>query len=282
MAVIMDGRALARSYKERIAAKAAAMSRPPALAVVLVGDDPASRTYVTNKEKDCAACGILSEEFALPADTKETDLLNLLAELNSRPDLDGILVQLPLPEGISEEKVIAAINPSKDVDAFHPYNVGLITAGLPLFLPCTPAGILAILDRYSIDAAGKHCVVVGRSNIVGKPMALLLLARNGTVTVCHSQTPDLPAVTRSADILVTAVGHRNLITASMVKEGVVVVDVAMNRDENGKFCGDVVFDEVAPKASFITPVPGGVGPMTRVMLLENTLTAARLHGKAAK
>ncbi|MDD4715129.1 MAG: bifunctional 5,10-methylenetetrahydrofolate dehydrogenase/5,10-methenyltetrahydrofolate cyclohydrolase [Oscillospiraceae bacterium] len=280
MAVIMDGRALARSYKERIAAQTAVMSHPPALAVILVGNDPASRTYVTNKEKDCAECGIISKEYALSVDTKEEDLLSLLEKLNRQPEIDGVLVQLPLPAGISEDKVIAAINPSKDVDAFHPYNVGLIATGNPQFLPCTPAGILALLDAYSIEIAGKHCVMVGRSNIVGKPMSLLLLGRNGTITICHSQTPDLPHITRMADILVTAVGRRDLITGSMVKEGAVVVDVAMNRDENGKFCGDVLFDEVMPKTSFITPVPGGVGPMTRIMLLENTLTAARLHGKA--
>ena len=277
MAIIMDGRVVAKNLKARIATKAATMKRAPGLAVVLVGDDPASRLYVTNKRKDCTECGIRSEEHTLPATIKEEELLSLLEELNQREYIDGILVQLPLPPGISEEKVIAAIDPSKDVDAFHPFNVGQITTGHPTFLPCTPAGIISLLDNYSIDLEGKHCVVVGRSNIVGKPMALLLLRRNGTVTICHSHTPNLAEITREADILVSAVGHPGLITGEMVKEGAVVVDVAMNRDENGKFCGDVVFSEVEPKASYITPVPGGVGPMTRVMLLENTLTAARLH-----
>lgn len=277
MAIIMDGRVVAKNLKARIAAKAATMKRVPGLAVVLVGDDPASRLYVTNKRKDCTECGIRSEEHTLPATTKEEALLSLLEELNQREYIDGILVQLPLPPGISEEKVISAIDPSKDVDAFHPYNVGKITTGNPIFLPCTPAGIISLLDSYSIDPDGKRCVVVGRSNIVGKPMALLLLSRNGTVTICHSHTPNLAEITREADILVAAAGHPCLITGEMVKEGAVVVDVAMNRDENGKFCGDVVFSEVEPKASYITPVPGGVGPMTRVMLLENTLTAAQMH-----
>jgi methylenetetrahydrofolate dehydrogenase (NADP+)/methenyltetrahydrofolate cyclohydrolase len=277
MAIIMDGRVVAKNLKARIAAKAATMKRVPGLAVVLVGDDPASRLYVTNKRKDCTECGIRSEEHTLPATTKEAALLSLLEELNQREYIDGILVQLPLPPGISEEKVISAIDPSKDVDAFHPYNVGKITTGNPIFLPCTPAGIISLLDSYSIDPDGKRCVVVGRSNIVGKPMALLLLSRNGTVTICHSHTPNLADITREADILVAAAGHPGLITGEMVKEGAVVVDVAMNRDENGKFCGDVVFSEVEPKASYITPVPGGVGPMTRVMLLENTLTAAQMH-----
>jgi methylenetetrahydrofolate dehydrogenase (NADP+)/methenyltetrahydrofolate cyclohydrolase len=277
MAIIMDGRLVAKNLKARIAAKAATMKRTPGLAVVLVGDDPASRLYVTNKRKDCTECGIRSEEHTLPATTKERALLSLLEELNQKEYIDGILVQLPLPPGISEEKVISAIDPSKDVDAFHPYNVGKITTGNPVFLPCTPAGIISLLDSYSIDPDGKRCVVVGRSNIVGKPMALLLLGRNGTVTICHSHTPDLADVTKEADILISAAGHPGLITGEMIKEGAVVIDVAMNRNENGVFCGDVVFSEVEPKASYITPVPGGVGPMTRVMLLENTLTAAQMH-----
>ena len=277
MATIMDGRVVAKNLKARIKTKAATMKRAPGLAVVLVGDDPASRLYVTNKRKDCTECGIRSEEHTLPANIREEELLSLLEELNHREYIDGILVQLPLPPGISEEKVIAAIDPNKDVDAFHPYNVGRLTTGHPTFLPCTPAGIIALLESYSIDLQGKHCVVVGRSNIVGKPMALLLLRNNATVTICHSHTPNLSALTRQADVLVTAAGQRGLITGDMVKDGAVVVDVAMNRDETGAFCGDVVFSQVEPKASFITPVPGGVGPMTRVMLLENTLTAARLH-----
>lgn len=279
MAVIIDGREMAKKEKIRIAAEVAAMEEKPGLAVILVGDNPASRLYVNNKKKDCAECGIRSEEYSMPASTTEEELLALLDQLNKKEEIDGVLVQLPLPAGISEEKVIAAIDPSKDVDAFHPFNVGRITTGNPVFLPCTPAGIMRLLDDYGIDPEGKKCVVVGRSNIVGKPMGLLLLERNGTVTTCHSHTPHLSKFTKEADILVAAAGQRGLITGEMVKEGAVVIDVAMNRDENGKFCGDAVFSEVEPKASYITPVPGGVGPMTRVMLLQNTLTAAKMRKK---
>ncbi|MCD7803360.1 MAG: bifunctional methylenetetrahydrofolate dehydrogenase/methenyltetrahydrofolate cyclohydrolase FolD [Clostridiales bacterium] len=281
-ATIMDGKALAAKWKENIKTQVAALSQRPGLAVILVGNDPASRVYVTNKEKDCAQCGIYSEEFALPAEIGQKALLELIDELNRRPEIDGILCQLPLPRGYDydEEQVLQAIDPRKDVDAFHPYNVGRIMIGDYTFLPCTPAGVMALLDEYGIDPAGKRCVVVGRSNIVGKPQAMLLLHRHGTVTICHSRTPDLGSITREADILVSAVGKRNLITADMVKEGAAVIDVAMNRDENGKLCGDVDFAPVAEKAAYITPVPGGCGPMTRVMLLQNTLAAARAHGKA--
>ncbi|MCD8383785.1 MAG: bifunctional methylenetetrahydrofolate dehydrogenase/methenyltetrahydrofolate cyclohydrolase FolD [Clostridiales bacterium] len=281
-ATIMDGKALAAKWKENIKTQVAALSQRPGLAVILVGNDPASRVYVTNKEKDCAQCGIYSEEFALPAEIGQRALLELIDELNRRPEIDGILCQLPLPKGYDydEEQVLQAIDPRKDVDAFHPYNVGRIVIGDYTFLPCTPAGVMALLDEYGIDPAGKRCVVVGRSNIVGKPQAMLLLHRHGTVTICHSRTPDLGSVTREADILVSAVGKRNLITADMVKEGAAVFDVAMNRDENGKLCGDVDFAPVAEKAAYITPVPGGCGPMTRVMLLQNTLAAAKTHGKA--
>lgn len=281
-ATIMDGKALAAKWKENIKTQVAALSQRPGLAVILVGNDPASRVYVTNKEKDCAQCGIYSEEFALPAEIGQKALLELIDELNRRPEIDGILCQIPLPRGYDydEEQVLQAIDPRKDVDAFHPYNVGRIMIGDYTFLPCTPAGVMALLDEYGIDPAGKRCVVVGRSNIVGKPQAMLLLHRHGTVTICHSRTPDLGSITREADILVSAVGKRNLITADMVKEGAAVIDVAMNRDENGKLCGDVDFAPVAEKAAYITPVPGGCGPMTRVMLLQNTLAAARAHGKA--
>lgn len=280
-ATIMDGKALAAKWKENIKTQVAALSQRPGLAVILVGNDPASRVYVTNKEKDCAQCGIYSEEFALPAEIGQKALLELIDELNRRPEIDGILCQLPLPRGYDydEEQVLQAIDPRKDVDAFHPYNVGRIMIGDYTFLPCTPAGVMALLDEYGIDPAGKRCVVVGRSNIVGKPQAMLLLHRHGTVTICHSRTPDLGSITREADILVSAVGKRNLITADMVKEGAAVIDVAMNRDENGKLCGDVDFAPVVEKAAYITPVPGGCGPMTRVMLLQNTLAAARVHGK---
>lgn len=281
MAIIIDGKALAAKCKNEIKEQVSALKQRPGLAVILVGNDPASRVYVTSKEKDCAQCGIYSEEFALPADAGQKALLELIDALNQRPEIDGILCQLPLPKGYGydEQEVLMAIDPRKDVDAFHPYNVGRIMIGDYTFLPCTPAGVMVMLDEYGIDPAGKRCVVVGRSNIVGKPQAMLLLHRHGTVTICHSKTPNLGEITREADILVSAVGRRNLITADMVKEGAAVIDVAMNRDENGKLCGDVDFEAVSQKAGWITPVPGGCGPMTRVMLLQNTLAAARSHGK---
>lgn len=278
-ATVIDGKALAAKCKARIKLQAEGLARRPGLAVIIVGNNQASRTYVNHKEKDCAECGIYSEEYALLEDADPRDLFALIEVLNGRADIDGILVQLPLPPQFDEKQVIEAIAPGKDVDCFHPYNVGRLMAGEPGFRPCTPAGVMEMLDEYGIDPAGRHCVVVGRSNIVGKPQAVLLLQRDATVTICHSKTPDLGAVTRQADILVSAVGRRGLITADMVKEGAVVIDVAMNRNDEGKLCGDVCYAEVAEKASYITPVPGGVGPMTRVMLLENTLTAARMHGK---
>lgn len=281
-AVVIDGKALAAKRKAQVAQQVKQLKKRPGLAVILVGDDPASRVYVTSKRRDCEECGIYSEEFALPAQTGQKALLELVDALNQRPEIDGILCQLPLPKGYDydEQEVLLRISPEKDVDAFHPTNVGKIMIGNYDFLPCTPAGVMAMLEEYNIDPAGKHCVVVGRSNIVGKPQAMLLLHKHGTVTICHSRTPDLGAITRQADILVAAVGKRGLITADMVKPGAVVIDVAMNRNEAGKLCGDVDFDAVAEKASYITPVPGGVGPMTRAMLMENTLTAAKLHGKA--
>lgn len=271
----LDGKALAAKIKERVRAEAESLPRKPGLAVVLVGNDPASRVYVTSKRKDCEECGFYSEEYALLEDTSQEELLELVETLNARADIDGILVQLPLPKHLDEEAVIQAIDPTKDVDGFHPMNAGNLLIGRPGFLPCTPAGVMDLLNEYGIDPAGKRAVVVGRSNIVGKPMALLLLRRNATVTVCHSRTPDLAEHCRQADILIAAVGRRGLITADMVKEGAVVVDVAMNRDENGKLCGDVDFAAVAEKAAYLTPVPGGVGPMTRAALMENTLLAAK-------
>lgn len=276
-AIRIDGTALAAKVKARCAAEAKGLARKPGLAVILVGDNPASRVYVNAKRKDCEECGFYSEEYALLAQTTQEELMELIQTLNERTDIDGILVQLPLPEGLDEEQVLLAIDPSKDVDGFHPYNVGELTIGAPTFLPCTPAGVMEMLREYEIDPSGKHCVVLGRSNIVGKPMALLLLHANGTVTVCHSRTPDLKAWTTQADILVSAVGKTGLITADMVKEGAVIIDVAMNRNDQGKLCGDVCYEEVAEKASYLTPVPGGVGPMTRAMLMSNTLTAAKLH-----
>jgi methylenetetrahydrofolate dehydrogenase (NADP+)/methenyltetrahydrofolate cyclohydrolase len=249
----------------------------PGLAVVMVGGDPASAVYVRNKHKACLDVGIVSYQIEFPEDITEDELLKKIDELNADDKVNGILVQLPLPSGINEEKVIERISPDKDVDAFSPANVGGILVGKYSFLPCTPAGIMALLDHYGIEIEGKNCVVVGRSNIVGKPMALLLLEKNGTVTVCHSRTRNIKEITGNADILVVAVGRAGFITSDMVKPGAVVIDVGINRDENGRLCGDVDFAEVSKIASFITPVPGGVGPMTITMLMENTLCAAKLH-----
>lgn len=278
MATILDGKALSAQCKEAIRKQAeelAAKGCRPGMAVVLVGENPASKVYVRNKEKDCQECGIYSAMYHLPAETTEKELLELLDTLNHDPSIHGILVQLPLPKQINSQHVIEAIDPAKDVDAFHPTNVGYLTQGMPRFAPCTPAGIIKLMEAYNIDPAGKHCVVIGRSNIVGKPMALLLLQRNGTVTICHSGTKNLKDQTLQADILISAVGKTGFVTEDMVKEGAVVIDVAMNRNAEGKLCGDVDYAAVSQKASAITPVPGGVGPMTRVMLLENTLTACR-------
>ena len=274
-AVIMDGKALAEKVKAQIREKASKLRRQPGLAVILVGDNPASQVYVRNKERDCAQCGIMCYDYHLPQDATQEDVLELVEKMNNYGAVDGILVQLPLPEQIDERVVLEAIAPDKDVDAFHPENVGRIMQGQAYYKPCTPAGVMEILHEYGIDPAGKHCVVVGRSNIVGKPMAMLLLHENATVTICHSRTPDLKAQCRQADILVSAVGKTGLITADMVKPGAVVIDVAMNRNEAGKLCGDVDFAAVSQVASYITPVPGGVGPMTRAMLMENTYKAAK-------
>lgn len=279
MAQILDGKALAKKIKEQVAAEAAALPRRPGLAVLLVGENPASQVYVRGKEKDCEECGILNLGRKLPVDTSEEELLGIIAQMNADPAVDGILVQLPLPKHIDEGKVLRAISPAKDVDCFHPENVGEMMVGDPICWPCTPYGVMELLREYGISAAGKHCVVLGRSNIVGKPMTLLLLRDNGTVTVCHSRTPDLKEQCLQADILVSAVGKTNLVTADMVKDGAVVVDVAMNRNEAGKLCGDVDYAAVAEKASYITPVPGGVGPMTRAILMKNVLAAAKDHQK---
>lgn len=278
MATILDGKALSAQCKETIRKEVeelAAKGCRPGMAVVLVGENPASKVYVRNKEKDCQECGIYSAMYHLPEETTEKELLELLDALNHDASIHGILVQLPLPKQINSQRVIEAIDPQKDVDAFHPINVGYLTQGMPRFAPCTPAGIVKLMEAYKIDPAGKHCVVIGRSNIVGKPMALLLLQKNGTVTICHSGTKDLKAQTLQADILISAVGKTGFVTEDMVKDGAVVIDVAMNRNAEGKLCGDVDYAAVSQKASAITPVPGGVGPMTRVMLLENTLTACR-------
>ena len=277
MAVYIDGKALAAKVKARVREEAAKLPRKPGLAVILVGENPASKVYVAGKEKDCTECDIVSFPYKLSAETSREELLSLIAELNAKEEVDGILVQLPLPKHLDGREVINAIAPDKDVDCFHPVNVGKMSIGEPAFLPCTPAGCMEMLKEYKIDVRGKRCVVLGRSNIVGKPMTMLLTAADGTVTTCHSRTEDLPSITREADILVSAIGKTKFVTADMVKEGAVVIDVAMNRDENGKLCGDVDFDAVAPKTNYITPVPGGVGPMTRAMLMQNILTAAKAH-----
>ena len=279
-AMIIDGKKIAAETRAEIAAqveeqKAAGVT--PGLAVIIVGENPASQVYVRNKHKACGEVGMYSEVIEMPGDTTEETLLAKIAALNADETIDGILVQLPLPKHINEDNVINAIRPDKDVDAFHPINTGKIMIGNPDFLPCTPAGVMVMLKKSGIDITGKNCVVVGRSNIVGKPMAMLLLGANGTVTVCHSKTKDLAAVTREADILVVAIGRADFITGDMIKEGAVVIDVGMNRREDGKLTGDVDFASAAERASYITPVPGGVGPMTITMLLQNTLTASKLH-----
>lgn len=278
MAVILDGKAVSAKIRVQLKIEVEQLKQQgivPGLAVVIVGDDQASQTYVRNKEKGCEEIGIHSEKYALPAETTQDELLLLVDKLNKKADIDGVLVQLPLPEHIDEKAVIEAISPKKDVDAFHAANVGKIMIGDYQFLPCTPAGIMELIKETGIEIAGKECVVIGRSNIVGKPMAMLLLHQNGTVTICHSCTKNLAEVTRRADILVAAVGKANFVTADMVKQGAVVIDVGMNRNENGKLCGDVDFAAVEPKCSYITPVPGGVGPMTISMLLKNTITSAK-------
>ena len=280
MATIIDGKAISAAVRADVAAEVAALKEKgivPGLAVIIVGDDPASRVYVNNKKKACAEAGIYSEEFALPADTTQDELLALVESLNNRSDINGILCQLPLPAQLDEKAVIAAISARKDVDAFHAANVGHIMIGDYNFLPCTPAGVMELLHRAGVAVEGKNCVVVGRSNIVGKPMAMLLLHENGTVTICHSKTKNLKEICAGADILVAAVGRPKFITADMVKPGAAVIDVGMDRDENNKLCGDVDYAEVSKVAGCITPVPGGVGPMTIAMLLKNTVMAAKMQ-----
>ena len=273
---LIDGKKVSAGIKKQVAAETGKLQQQtgkvPGLAVVLVGNDPASAVYVKNKNKTCETMGFQSFSHTLSADTEEKELLKLIADLNANPEVNGILVQLPLPDHINEQKVLEAIDPKKDVDGFHPVNVGTLTSGGDALAPCTPAGIIEMLDFYKIGIEGKHAVILGRSNIVGKPMASLLLKRHATVTICHSRTRDLPAVARSADILVAAIGKPRFVTPEMVKEGAVVIDVGINRVD-GKLVGDVDFDKVAEKAAFITPVPGGVGPMTIAMLMKNTLKA---------
>ena len=280
MATIIDGKMLSLKLKEEMKGRIAQMKEEgivPKLVVVLVGNDSASQVYVRNKHKSCGEVGIESEVITMPEETTQQELLEVVERLNQDNSVDGILVQLPLPKQIDEKTVLRAIRPDKDVDGFHPVNVGLLSIGDECFAPATPSGIVVMLKEYGIEIAGKHCVIVGRSNIVGKPMAALMLKENATVTVCHSKTNNLAEITRQADILIVATGRRNTVTADMVKEGVVVIDVGMNRNELGKLCGDVDFENVKEKASFITTVPGGVGPMTITELLESTILAAKRH-----
>lgn len=278
-AQIIDGKAVSARVKEEVRAEIERDGLDVGLAVVIVGDDPASRVYVNNKKKACEVCGIKSYEYALPAETEEAQLLELIDTLNADDKVNGILVQLPLPKHINEEAVIARISPLKDVDAFSASNVGKIMIGDYAFLPCTPAGCMELIRSTGTDISGKECVVIGRSNIVGKPMAMLLLHANGTVTITHSHTKNLKEICSRADILVAAVGKAGFVTGDMVKDGAVVIDVGINRNADGKLCGDCVFDECAEKASYITPVPGGVGPMTIAMLMKNTVMARRIQSK---
>ena len=275
MAIILDGKALAAKCKQEVKKEAESLARTPGLAVIIVGNNPASRVYVNSKRKDCEECGFLSEEYALPEETTQGELISLIQQLNVREDIDGILCQLPLPDGIDEEAVLMAISPEKDVDGFHPMNMGALLVGKEGFLPCTPYGIMEILKEYDIDPKGKRCVVIGRSNIVGKPMALLLLRENCTVTVCHSRTKNLPEICRTADILVAAIGKPRFIKGDWIKPGAAVIDVGINRLEDGSITGDVDYEAASQVAGWITPVPGGVGPMTIAMLLKNTLEAAK-------
>lgn len=281
MAQIIDGKIVSASVKQSVADECAALlkktGKKPGLAVIIVGDDPASRVYVNNKKKACELVGFLSREYALPAETTQEELTELVKKLNNDNEINGILCQLPLPKHLDEKSVIELIVPEKDVDAFHAANVGKIMIGDYDFLPCTPAGVMEMLNYYNIEISGKECVVLGRSNIVGKPMAMLLLHKNGTVTICHSRTKDLKEVCKRADILVAAVGIPKFVTEDMIKDGAVVIDVGINRLDNGKLCGDVDFEQAEKKASYITPVPGGVGPMTIATLIKNTLTAFKIQ-----
>ncbi|MCC8069264.1 MAG: bifunctional methylenetetrahydrofolate dehydrogenase/methenyltetrahydrofolate cyclohydrolase FolD [Ruminococcus sp.] len=280
MAKIISGKEVSAQVKERVRLENERLKSKgieTGLAVVIVGNDPASKVYVNNKKKACETVGFKSFEYALPEETTQQELLDLVEVLNKDTKVNGILVQLPLPKHIDETAIINAISPNKDVDAFHPINVGKIMVGDYAFLPCTPAGVMELIKSTGVDICGKNCVVIGRSNIVGKPMAMLLLHSNGTVTICHSKTKNLREICSQADILIASVGKPNFVTADMVKDDAIVIDVGINRLENGKLCGDVNFNEVEPKASYITPVPGGVGPMTIAMLMQNTLTASKIQ-----
>lgn len=279
MANIINGRQISKDIKNEIKEVVSKLPTQPALAVVLVGEDPASQVYVNNKKKACEEVGIRSVAHELPADTPEEDIINLIIEMNNDPSINGILVQLPLPSHVDEEKVLLTIQPEKDADGFHPFNVGMLSIGNPTLPSCTPAGIIELIERSGVEIEGKECVVLGRSNIVGKPVAQLLLNKHGTVTVCHSRTKDIASVAKRADILVAAVGVPEMVTKDFIKEGAVVIDVGIHRNENNKLTGDVKYDEVEPIAGYITPVPGGVGPMTIAMLMKNTLRAYQAQNK---
>lgn len=282
MAIIIDGKKVSQEIKDEVKEKVVALKAKgieTTLAVIQVGNDPASTVYVGNKKKACEYTGIRSLAYEIPEETTEEELLKLVHSLNDRDDVDGILVQLPLPKHIDEDRIIQAISPAKDVDGFHPQSVGALSIGEPGFVSCTPAGIIELLKRYNIQIDGKECVIIGRSNIVGKPVSMLLLRENGTVTVCHSHTADLKEVAKRADILVVAIGKAKFVTADYIKEGAAVIDVGMDRDENGKLCGDVDFESAVEKAGAITPVPGGVGPMTIAMLMNNCVYSAGLKDR---
>ena len=279
---VISGKEVSQNVKMRVAEEVKELKNQgvePCLAVILVGDDPASKVYVNNKKKACEFCGIRSLEYLLPEDAKQEELIELVKKLNDDKSVNGILCQLPLPKHLDEKEVLNLISPEKDVDAFHPENVGHIMIGDFNFLPCTPAGIMEMLKSENISLDGKHCVIIGRSNIVGKPMAMLMLKENATVTVCHSHTKNLSEIVKQADVIVAAVGKPKFVTADMVKDGAVIVDVGINRGEDGKLCGDVDFDSCCEKTSYITPVPGGVGPMTIATLMQNTITAAKIQNK---
>lgn len=278
-AVQMDGRALAGRIKEQVRAQVEGMERRPGLAAVRVGEDPASQVYTRSRRKDCALCGIYHEEYVLPQDTTQPELMDLIDMLNSRADIDGILMEFPLPEHLDSRAVQLAIRPDKDVDCINPANMGHLMLGEEALRPCTPAAVMRLLEEYGVETAGKTCVLVGRSSIVGKPLAMLMLLGDATVTICHTKTAMLAEECRRADILVTAAGEAGLITADLVKDGAVVVDIAVNRDARGALCGDTVYDQVVQKAACLTPVPGGVGPVTRAILMENTLKAAAGHDR---
>ena len=279
MAIVMEGKALAAKIKEEVRLRVEGMVQKPGLAVVLVGEDPAALAYESGKRKDCQQCGIYYDALRLPGGTSQEELTGVLQVLNEREDIDGILLLLPLPKHLDQRAALLTIRPDKDVDCVHPVNMGELVLGAGALLPCTPAGVMRLLEEHHIDPAGKRCVVVGRSNIVGKPQAMLLLQKNGTVTICHTKTPDLAEECRRADILIAAAGRAGLITGDMVKEGAAVIDVAMNQGPDGRLCGDVDYPAAAERAAYITPVPGGTGPVTRAMLMENTLTAALARGK---